>query len=253
VFNRTAHRAADVKGPAPNGLSGLLPVARRTVQEQVYAELRRSLIHGMFDAGEVLRIRDLADRMSTSTMPIREALARLISERALELTANRSVRIPLIGKESLEDLARARELIEGELTALAVPRLSASEINELRGLTKAYDDLSGGRIGIAREAAELNHAFHFLIYRAAGSVTLIPIVESLWMQSGPYIRAAAVVFDAQKGTAATNHHHALIAAIEAGDAAAARKALRADIGRAFGLLRGRLGDGDNATKAISVG
>lgn len=252
MFHRTTPPAVVLR-PAPNGLSTLLPVARQTVQEQVYAELKQSLIHGMFDSGEVLRIRDLAERLQTSTMPVREALARLISERALEVSANRSVRVPLIGAEALEDLAHARKLIEGELTALAIKRLTREDIGELRRLTQAYDDLAGGRIDIAREAAELNHAFHFMIYRAAASATLIPIVESLWMQSGPYIRAAAVIFDAQDGVAATNHHRELIAAIEARDQVAARNALAADIGRAFGLLRGRLGDTAMPEKRKRIG
>lgn len=229
-----------------DGLLSLAPVARQTVQDQVYGELRDNLIHGMFDAGEVLKIRDLAARLSVSTMPVREALGRLISEHAVEAMANRSARVPLITRERLEDLARARRLIEGELTALALPRLGDADIAELKELTAAYDALAGGAIMAAREASRLNHAFHFTIYRAAGSPVLIPVVESLWMQSGPYVRAAATIYDGSDGAGATNYHHKLIEALEARDADAARAALAADIGRAFNLLRSRLppeGDG----------
>lgn len=231
---------ADSAGPRlQSTLAVLGPVARQTVQDQVYAELRRSLIQGAFDAGEVLRIRDLAARMSISTMPVREALARLISERALEPLPNRSVRVPLIRRAHLEDLARARALIEGELTALALPRLTGGDLKELRAVTRAYDNLTAGRIETARAAADLNHDFHFRIYRAAGSDVLIPVVESLWLQSGPYIRKAAEIFETGRDAPATNHHHALMEAIEAGDVEAGRKALVADIGRAFDLLRQR--------------
>lgn len=224
----------------PGGTLAVLgPVERETVQDKVYAELRRSLIQGLFDAGEVLRIRDLAARMSISTMPVREALARLISEQALEALPSRSVRVPLIRRETLEDLARARALIEGELTVLAMPRLTAEDREALRRDTEAYDALTGGRIETARAAADLNHAFHFRIYRAAGSAVLIPIVESLWMQSGPYIRKAAELFEQERDAPATNHHHRLLEAIEKGDSAAGRAALVADIGRAFDILRRR--------------
>ena len=48
----------------------------------------------MFDAGEMLRIQDLAETLQTSTMPVREALGRLVSEQALEALPNRSVRVP---------------------------------------------------------------------------------------------------------------------------------------------------------------
>ena len=104
--------------------SALSPVVRETLHDRVYAELRRSLIHGMFDAGEMLRIQDLAETLQTSTMPVREALGRLVSEQALEALPSRSVRVPLITRERLDDLLRARCLIEGEMTALALPRLA---------------------------------------------------------------------------------------------------------------------------------
>ncbi|MGP1397718.1 MAG: GntR family transcriptional regulator [Inquilinaceae bacterium] len=241
----TAPRRQDEIRPIPpygkeaGGLAGLAPVGRWTVQDRVYDTLRQSLIRGQFDAGEVLRIHEVAQRMSTSTMPVREALGRLVSEQALEPMPNRSVRVPLIAAARLDDLVRARSLIEGELVALALPRLTPTDLAELRGLTDAYDSLTGGRIQTARQVADLNHAFHFLIYKAAGSPVLIPIVESLWMQSGPYVRAAASLFDTDTDGPATSHHRAVIDAIEAADVAAARTALRADIGRAFDLLRAR--------------
>ena len=110
----------------------LSPVVRETLHDRVYAELRRSLIHGMFDAGEMMRIVDLAETLETSTMPVREALGRLVSEQALEALPNRSVRVPLITRERLEDLARARCLIEGQITALALPNLAAADFVEPR-------------------------------------------------------------------------------------------------------------------------
>ena len=48
----------------------LSPVVRETLHDRVYAELRRSLIHGMFDAGQMMRIQDLAATLNTSTMPV---------------------------------------------------------------------------------------------------------------------------------------------------------------------------------------
>src|SRR5215510_9742029 len=112
----------------------LSPILRETLHDRVYAELRRSLIHGVFATGETLRIQELAEKLQTSTMPVREALARLVSEQALEALPNRSVRVPVINRERLEDLARARTLIEGQIVALALPNLSAADFGRLRRL-----------------------------------------------------------------------------------------------------------------------
>jgi DNA-binding GntR family transcriptional regulator len=75
---------------------------------------------------------------------------------------------------------------------------------------------------------------------------LIPIVESLWLQSGPVVRAAAQIHDEQGGLAATDHHWAMIEAIETGDVDAAMQALANDIGRSFDLVRARLDAGEQA-------
>ena len=117
----------------------LSPVGRETLHDRVYAELRRSLIHGMFDAGDMLRIQDLAATLQTSTMPVREALGRLVSEQALEALPSRSVRVPIITRERLDDLARARCLIEGQITALALPKLTRDDFADLRQLTVECD------------------------------------------------------------------------------------------------------------------
>jgi DNA-binding GntR family transcriptional regulator len=82
----------------------LVPVGRETVQDRVYSELRRALIGGLFEPSQVLTIRGLADALATSTMPVREAVGRLITEKALEALPNRSARVPPITPERMDDL-----------------------------------------------------------------------------------------------------------------------------------------------------
>jgi hypothetical protein len=41
----------------------------------------------------------------------------------------------------------------------------------------------------------------------------MPIVESLWMQAGPYVRAAAKLHKPLTDTAATLHHRGILEAI----------------------------------------
>jgi DNA-binding GntR family transcriptional regulator len=216
----------------------LTPVPRETVQDRVYMELRKALIYGVFEPGQVLIIQDLAASLATSTMPVREALSRLISEQALETMPNRSIRVPLVDIMRLDDLLRARIVIEGTALELATPRLQDHEIEQLKVLIGDYDRAMSNRKEILIDfELELNRSFHFLIYQAAGSSVLIPIIESLWLQSGPYVRAAALAFD-PGGEISSQHYHAqIIKALEARDVAAAKQALATDISRAFDLLR----------------
>ena len=223
------------------GRGAITPVVRETLHDRVYAELRRSLIHGVFVSGQMLRIQDLAEKLNTSTMPVREALARLISEQALEALPNRTVRVPVITREKLEDLARARVLIEGEVTARAMQKLEPPDFARLRDLTRQCEAAFTVRHDDnIRRATELNHAFHDHIYRAAGSPVLQPMIESLWLQSGPYVHAAAFLHDETSDPAGTHHHWELIKALEKRDEKGAIAALTRDITRAFSLLRNKL-------------
>ena len=225
---------------ADTGLT-LAPVGRESVQDRVYTELRRALISGLFAPGQVVTIRQLSDALMTSTMPVRDALGRLISERALEALPNRSIRVPPMTLERIDDLLRTRILIEGEAIALAAPRMTAANIAMLRGLMAEWQvlRLDGDPATVDQEAA-LNQAFHFEIYNACGSPVLIPMIESLWLQSGPCTRAAIFAFSEAGESDSAHFHLSMIEALAAGNAQAAREALVADISRPFAFLRKKL-------------
>lgn len=214
-----------------SGLDALSPVTRETAQDRVYRQLRTALIRASFDAGEQFFANEVAERMSVSSMPVREALARLVSERALEATPNRRVRVPLLTQARARDVAHARKLVEGELARLALPRITAADIARLEALTLDYEAATD-----PGDVADLNHAFHFLIYDRAASPVLISMAESLWMQAGPFVRAAARQHEPTLDYAATLHHHGILDALRAGDARALDHALITDISQAFDIL-----------------
>jgi DNA-binding GntR family transcriptional regulator len=92
-------------------------------------------------------------------------------------------------------------------------------------------------------AVELNKTFHFAIYEAAHSPILVEIIRALWLKAGPVINLdlRANPERLAKGDAIRFHAN-LRDAIDAGDGAAARKSVAADIGGAaeFILSRGDL-------------
>ncbi|MDN5787294.1 GntR family transcriptional regulator [Pseudorhodobacter sp.] len=216
---------------AESGLDRLAPIGRETVQDRIYRQLRVALICGGFDAGEVFLAGDLATRMSVSSMPVREALARLVSERALEAMQNRRVRVPLLTIDRARDIAAARSLIESDLAQRAIGHITGDDLATLDELTRTYEAAKD-----PRDVAHLNHAFHFAIYEKAGSSVLLPFVESLWMQAGPYVRAAARLHSPLTDPSATMHHHGILQALRAGDALDVVRELNADIQRAFTIL-----------------
>jgi DNA-binding GntR family transcriptional regulator len=215
---------------------GLVRVQRETIQEQIYLALRDKLMRGGFEPGQKLKIAELANAFGTSAMPVREALSRLTAERGLEGLPNRTVRVPALTNRHLEDLRQARFAVEGLAVAKAALNASPDMIAKLEELIEAQSETDDEHFSEA--SAEKNRAFHFTIYQQSGSTVLLPIIESLWLQFGPYLRDASERFDGRAGRG-TNFHTEILRALARGDSVAARTSLEADIGRAFDLVMSR--------------
>jgi DNA-binding GntR family transcriptional regulator len=197
---------------------------RDTLRLRVYRALARGLMGGMFTPGEAVSLRTLAARLGTSAMPVREAVSRLIAARALVMLPNRSVIIPRMTRERFLELTRIRQKLEGMLAEMACVKASAGDIAELVRINEhlrqclATDDLRGAMTG--------NMTFHFALYGFAGSEVTLPLVETLWLQAGPFVALSAKLPNMRWSL---RHHGRLIAALRAGDHRAARRAIEDDI------------------------
>jgi DNA-binding GntR family transcriptional regulator len=80
---------------------------------------------------------------------------------------------------------------------------------------------------------EGNFAFHFNIYRANGRATLNRLIETLWLQFGPFMR---VVYGRYGTANLVDQHRLALDAIEAGDAGSLRAAIAGDIADGMGLV-----------------
>ncbi|MCK0206530.1 GntR family transcriptional regulator [Starkeya koreensis] len=207
-----------------------------TLQQWVFRRLRRSVMAGRFPPGKAVTIRGLADALGVSSMPVREALARLVAERALVLLDNRRVRVPEMTARRFEELMAARTLLECEAAARALAVADAPFIARLDALNResdaavAADDIEA--------MIETNLAFHAALYGGRPDNVLLPLIESVWLQIGPFMRLALA--DLERHYTVDRHAEAL-AALRAGDAAALRRAIEADIRDGIGHLLAQLG------------
>jgi DNA-binding GntR family transcriptional regulator len=187
-------------------------VERETLNDRVYRELRTMIMSGGFEPGAELTLRALAQALKVSLMPVRDAIGRLVAERALEMLPNRKVIVPEITIDGFLEIRRVRILLEGEAAALACQHITKDGIKSL-GSNKP------------RQFFSCNQKFHFVIYEAARSPLLLSIIESLWLQIGPVFNHIPHNFAAE----GARGHDRIIAALEARDAKAARAALENDL------------------------
>ncbi|MCP4877424.1 MAG: GntR family transcriptional regulator [Gammaproteobacteria bacterium] len=160
-------------------------VSQAPLNDRIYQSVKWSLIIGEYFPGSVLSIRSLAKKMGTSTMPVREALTRLASERLLLSSVKRSYKVAELDSKRVSDQFFLRARLEGIATELAVPNLTATQIDELETLAHMMEvDIEGGS---NENYIVRNYNFHFSIYAASQNEELFWSIERLWAQTGPYL------------------------------------------------------------------
>jgi DNA-binding GntR family transcriptional regulator len=207
------------------------PLARDTLQERAYRRICDLILDGEIAPGQVVTIQSLAEAFGVSAMPVREALKRLTAAGALSLVTGRSMGIPRLSLERLEDLRRVRLSIESLAAEWAAELMEPGDLVRLK---EHYELLSkASKEENVRDYLRANRAFHFTIYNAARSPTLVAMIETLWLQIGPYLN----LLRGSGNYAASNAtHKAMVEALTARDGEAAAKALRDDINDAYAIL-----------------
>ena len=107
-------------------------VERETLNDRVYRELRTMIMSGGFEPGAEMTLRTLAQALQVSLMPVRDAIGRLVVERALEMLPNRTVIVPEITIDGFLEIRRVRILLEGEAAALACQHITTDGIAALK-------------------------------------------------------------------------------------------------------------------------
>jgi DNA-binding GntR family transcriptional regulator len=206
------------------------PVERDTMQERVYGELRRALMCGHFPPGAVLVVRALANQFGTSQMPVRDALARLVAEQAIEVSPSRSIAVPLMTVDRCRDVQEMRETLECRAAALATANITDNGIAELRrledGMRKAVETRDAEAYVVA------NWRFHFALYAASQRPVMLHVIEALWLQIGPSLRGCIdEIFETPEVSRVltVDHHRDMLDALARRDADGVRRAVAGDL------------------------
>ncbi len=200
------------------------PAPRETLQDYVYRQVRELILNGEIEPGQTITMQALATAFSVSHMPVREALHRLTAERALAVVAGRSIGIPPLSIDRLEDLRRVRKEVEGLAAAWAAGRVGPQTLDELDHVHQVLD--TAVATNDVRAYLRANRELHFTVYRAAGSPTLTAVIEPLWLQISPYFN---LLHASGNYVEANRCHRELIGALGRGDGEAARLAIVSDI------------------------
>lgn len=207
-------------------IAGIAPVTRhKTLAEDVYEGLRSAIMTGAVRPGEKISARSVADSAKVSFTPAREAVARLIAEGALELAGPKTVVVPTLTREALDEITTIRLNVEGMAAEVACENFHESDLKEIEAIQKSYENVRASVY--FQKSLVVNEQFHFMIYKACMMPRLITFIETLWLQTGPSFN----LLDTEGPRSELPHqfHKDAIAGLRAGDGSKVKKAIQADI------------------------
>ncbi|MDC7225138.1 MAG: GntR family transcriptional regulator [Spirochaetales bacterium] len=197
-------------------------IENKTLRQKVYEEFSESIINGGFLPGQKFSLKELAEKMGVSIMPVREALWQLESEKVVIIENNKRMFINTLNQSELKQLYKVRLFLETELAEKAFDKNDNNLISQLQEicdemLTKDTDP---------KAYLKLNKRFHFSIYRAADNPIYLDIVKNLWLREAPYfiIQNASHDYKVQ-----IERHFNILQAFTDGNKKELKKALKKDL------------------------
>ena len=195
-----------------------------TTQEYVYERLRHAIMVGAIQPGTDLTMRGLAEEMRLSTTPVREAVRRLSSENAVHIKENRRISIPNMTLERFEELLALRVSLEAHAAERALPYISDIKIDRMTSLDDEMDSAVSendwDRLTI------LNQDFHRTLYTVNPDQVTMPVIESIWLQLGPFQRQ---VIEHLEEFYKIDRHKEILSALRTRDSVTLINATKSDI------------------------
>ena len=209
------------------------PDTTTAVHERLYRTLRQQIMHGELAPGHHLTIRGVAASFGVSMTPAREAVRRLAAEGALMVSTSGRISTPELTSDRIEELAAIRALLEPEMAARALPRAHFALIDRLAAINGANHEAVMNQDAVAYVRTNLE--FHRTLYLRAQTPAMLALIETVWLQLGPTMRA---LYSNMQRRELPQHHRHILAALRAGDEPGLRIAVRTDVTQGLRHLAG---------------
>ena len=222
----------------------LQTVEPQRLYRQIAEQLRTLIASGEFPEGTRLPAeRDLAKQLGVSRPSVREALIALEVEGAIDVRTGSGIYVMKPRRNNASaapayepaewgplELMRARELVEGEVAALAARHAKRAHINAMASAIEQMKDEAAS--GIAPRAGD--EAFHQAIALGCGNEVLRDTVQGYWQarRGTLFDRLGDYFENPPSWKAALVEHAAVLEAIRAHDPVAARSAMHEHLKKA---------------------
>lgn len=211
----------------------VVAITGRRASDVAYEQLREMILDLRLPPGSVVNEQALAAELELGRMPVREAIARLASDRFVSVHPRRSTVVTAFSLEDVLDMFDAREAIECGVAHIAARRATRDDLATLRRLVEAAHRAREG----TDHGAFLHddHEIHaFLVHMVRNSL-LQDAADRLLLHNLRFWRSYWTSRPAQHATMIP--HDDLLAALEAHDPERAEQAMREHIAASRQLLQ----------------
>ena len=188
----------------------------------VYRQILDDIRRGALLPGDRLRETELAERLSVSRTPVREAIRQLETDGLVTHAPRQGATIRSLDYAEVVELYEMRAVLEATAAQLAARVASDIELDELQELNA---ELSATKD--PQEAARLNRIFHATLFDIAKNRFLTKSMQAL--QKALFILGPTTLSEGSRAQDAVGEHAKVLDALSARDGEAAEAAMRTHI------------------------
>jgi DNA-binding GntR family transcriptional regulator len=215
-------------------MNSIKPIARPTLREQVYHQLKAAIITLELEPGQRVKDSELAARFGVSRTPVREALKRLEDEGLVETAPGSLTRVTQLYEQEAKHAFTVVAALHALAARLATPLLEQGDILLMERCNAALEQALEAKNIVG--AVEADDQFHDIAVQKTGNREIVLALERVL----PKIRRLEFAkFGTLEGSTSVEQHREILRAIESGES---KKA--ADLVEENWLSLGRLLTGD---------
>jgi len=188
-----------------------------------FTKLMNAIETGLYQPGDRLREVEIAERLSLSRTPIREALRRLEAENIIEHRPRVGAVIRKLGQTEVVELYEMRLVLERTAAEMAAKHSAEAEIDALAAINEDIRQTPDD----APRAAAINQKFHHAIYLAGRNRFLLDAARAI--NNALLLLGPTTLADADRIATVVHQHSQIIEAISAADIEAAGAAAEAHL------------------------
>jgi DNA-binding GntR family transcriptional regulator len=159
-------------------------IAASPLTEQVYETLHAWIANGDLPPGYRLRVRDIAEQVGTSVMPVRLAVRRLVEVGLVVHEPYKGARVRGLDVNELKHAYDIRITLEAEAARVGAAHASPDVARQMDDHWRQLD--AAARAGDVIEALAHDEAMLECLYASTRNEILVDIIRHLWHRCRPY-------------------------------------------------------------------